>query len=69
MRKPCDHRLGGTIEQPWKAIVKKELCNTTDKAKRWLLTSALDFLHSILETYKNGNTLLLIPDSNKWLVI
>lgn len=53
----------------YKAMVKKQLCDNEEKAKVWLHTTALDFLHSILETYANGKTLLLIPSSDKWWVI
>lgn len=53
----------------YKAIVKKQLCDNEEKATVWLHTTALDFLHSILETYSNSKTLLLMPASNNWWVI
>ena len=53
----------------YKAMVKKQLCPTKEKAGMWLHTTALDFLKSILETYKDGKTLLLIPATLDWWVI
>lgn len=52
-----------------KAIVKKQLCDDEEKAGMWLHTTALDFLKGILDTYLNGKTLLMIPDSKNWWVI
>ena len=52
-----------------KAIVKKELCDSKKKAEMWLHTTALDFLKTILDTYENGKTLILLPGSDKWWVI
>jgi hypothetical protein len=57
------------IGHVYKALVKKELCDNEEKANIWLRTIALDFLHTILETYANGKTWLLIPNSDKWWVI
>ena len=53
----------------YKAIVKRELCQSEQSARMWLNTTAFDFLKSILETYDNGRTLLLIPESQKWFVL
>lgn len=53
----------------YKAMVKKTLCPTEQQARVWLNTTGLDFLKSILETYTNGRTLLLIPNSVNWWVV
>jgi hypothetical protein len=53
----------------YKALVNKSLCSTEEKARVWLNTTAFDFLCGILETYKDGKTLLLIPPTLKWFVI
>ncbi len=50
----------------YKATVKKELCDTKEKAQMWRDTTALVFLNSILETYRDGKTQLLIPSTDKW---
>ncbi len=53
----------------YKAIVKKGQCTTKEKASIWLSTTAIDFLKPILETYKDGKSLLLLPASVEWFVI
>ena len=53
----------------YKAIVKKEQCSTKEEARLWLSTTGIDFLKTILETYKDGKTMLLLPVSVEWFVI
>ncbi len=54
----------------YKALVKKSLCESEQAARMWLNSTAFDFLKTILETYNNGRTLLLLPDSKgQWYVI
>ncbi len=53
----------------YKALVKKSFCDTKSKADMWLHITALDFLKTILETYKDGQTIMLWPESDKWSVI
>lgn len=53
----------------YKAIVKKKLCETKEKADMWLHSIAFNFLKDILATYKDEKTLILIPNSDKWWII
>jgi len=54
----------------YKAIVKKNMCSSEERARMWLSSTALDFLYVILDTYSNGRTLLLLPTSmGNWFVL
>lgn len=58
------------LTHAYKACVKKSLCQSEQAARMWLNTTALDFLKTILETYNNGRTLMLFPNSNGlWFVL
>ncbi|MBT2771974.1 hypothetical protein J7J47_06950 [Halomonas sp. ISL-60] len=53
----------------YKAMIEKRICQSENQASIWLNTTALDFLKGVLETYENGQTLLLLPASDGWWVI
>jgi len=57
------------ITKHYKAMIEKRICPSIDQANTWLYTIALDFLYTILETYDNGNTLMLLPAADGWYVI
>lgn len=54
----------------YKAMVKKTLCETEEAARIWLRSTGLDFLKSILETYSDGKTQMLLPISKgQWFIL
>jgi hypothetical protein len=57
------------IVKYFKAIVSKELCQSNVSANIWLSSKGYDFLKEILDTYNNGDTLILIPETLKWIII
>jgi len=54
----------------YKACVYKSLCPSEQSSRLWLNNVASEFLKEILETYNNGKTLMLLPNSNgKWFIL
>ena len=58
------------ITNHYKALVKKSICPTENSAEKWLNTIGKDFLHEILDTYEEEQTLMLFPNNNgDWYIL
>ncbi len=54
----------------YKALVKKTFCTSKAEREKWLKNTALEFLKTILNTYQDGGTDLLVPpDYPDWILI
>lgn len=54
----------------YKASVKKTFCPSKEESEKWLKNTALEFLKTILNTYQDGTTIMLVsPDYPDWILM
>jgi len=58
------------ITNHYKALVKKSICPTKESAEKWLNTTGKNFLYETLNTYKEEQTQMLLPNNNgDWYIL
>ena len=61
---------GNDLHRIYKAMVKGTFCPSEEDREKWLNNTALEFLKTILDTYQDGKTDLLVPlDYPDWVLI